>query len=250
MEQEHSEQGTYIARGLRNFLAGLAIASLVACSSSSPDPDPGDEDLGQDEEPDTGTPDGGGDDPGDGTDSGGGNGDGDPDPSDGGEGDPDTAATYAAAAAAFADDTSALVGLPETGAAAMPSIGSATYAGSAAMSLELSEDVFTGAYATMTLEADFADGTVAGALTNFVEQQAGAISGAIDMETGTIAGAELAAEATGQITLPSNTVDLTLDLTGTFRGDTASAIEGTLIGSTLVDGDFEGTASGLFSIAQ
>lgn len=159
------------------------------------------------------------------------------------------APAYDAAAAIFAENTDAISALQGTGVASMPT-GSATYSGSAALTLELSENTFTGAYADMLLEADFDGGTVTGTLTEVVEQQAGAVGGGLDIGAGAISGAALTAEATGQIALPSHSVDLALDLSGTFLGDSASAIDGTLSGTTTVDGTFEGTAAGLFSIAQ
>lgn len=63
----------------------------------------------------------------------------------------------------------------------------------------------------MAPEADFADGTSTGALTNFVAQETGKFGGTLEIGTGTITGDDLSADVTGQITLPAQIVEVTHD---------------------------------------
>ena len=118
----------------------------------------------------------------------------------------------------------------------MPTEGTATYKGYAGYSAD--ENAETADYASnVTLNANFADATIDGSLTNFRDANNGKLAGSVAVTDGAIDENGFIADLSGTLSQGGESGEVTGAMGGTFYGEGAEAVFGGMTGEiTTADG--------------
>lgn len=120
----------------------------------------------------------------------------------------------------------------------MPTEGTATYKGYAGYSDN--PDAENADYmSNVTLNANFADATIDGSLTNFRDANNRKLAGSVDVTDGTIVDNEFSANLSGTLSQDDESGIVSGDMYGAFLGEGAEAVVGAMSGGINIgDADF------------